>query len=96
LACGPQDDEVSLLHTPTRELLERDRELAALAAAAQAAPGGSGRALLIEGSTGIGKTALVQAVHEAALAAGLQVLRARGGELESDFGFGVVVSCSRR
>ena len=41
------------------ELLERDRALAALAEAHAAAAGGSGRAVVVSGEPGIGKTALV-------------------------------------
>jgi predicted ATPase/DNA-binding CsgD family transcriptional regulator len=41
------------------ELLERDRALAALADAHAAAAGGNGRAVLVSGEPGIGKTALV-------------------------------------
>lgn len=65
----------------TSELLERDRELNAIADALQAAARGSGRVLVIEGPAGMGKTALLDAAAERAAAGGLAVLRARGDEL---------------
>jgi DNA-binding CsgD family transcriptional regulator len=71
-------------------LLEREGELAQLGAALAEARGGGGQALLIEGPAGIGKTRLLSEASAAAAAQGLRVLVARGGELERDFGFGVV------
>jgi DNA-binding CsgD family transcriptional regulator len=44
----------------------------------------------VEGEAGVGKTVLLRAVAERMSQGGLAVLRARGGELERDFGFGVV------
>ena len=44
---------------------------------------------MIEGPAGIGKTALLAQTREAAAEAGLQVLSARGHELEHEFAFGV-------
>lgn len=72
------------------QLLERDAEVAAIAAIADAARGGAGRLLAIEGRSGMGKTALVAEARAAAAAAGLNVLAARGGELEREFAYGVV------
>ena len=46
--------------------------------------------LLIEGHPGIGKTALLEAVQDAAQKRGMDALPARGGELEQDLGFGLV------
>ena len=71
-------------------LLERETELAAVQAHAEAAAGGAGRLVTIEGGAGIGKTRLVAEARAAAARAGLTVLTARGGELEQDFAFGVV------
>ncbi len=45
---------------------------------------------MIEGRPGIGKTRLVAEARAAAAAAGLEVLAARGGELEEEFAYGVV------
>lgn len=77
-------------------ILERDAELAAIAAAARGAAGGTGALVLAAGPGGIGKTTLLRAIPAAAgWAAGLQVpgaqvLTARGIALEQDFSFGIV------
>jgi tetratricopeptide (TPR) repeat protein len=70
-------------------LLERDAELAVIGELLEAARGGVGGGLLIEGPAGIGKTRLVQAAREQARACGMRVLAGRGRELERDFAFGV-------
>jgi len=70
--------------------MERDRELRALAGLLEAARGGAGGGLLLEGTAGIGKSALLAAAGERARDGGMLVLGARGGELERVFGFGVV------
>jgi len=71
------------------DLLEREGELAQCGVLVDEACHGSGRLLLVEGSAGIGKTRLLAALCERARAAGMQVLCARGGELERDFPYGV-------
>ena len=71
-------------------LLERDTELEAIGTAFAHAVGGTGELVLVEGPAGVGKTALLDAAHARAEDAGLQVLRARGAELERAFGYGVV------
>ncbi len=71
------------------ELLERDEELALLAELLTAVRGGEGAALVIEGSAGIGKSALIRAARERAARMDFTVLWARGTELESEFSFGV-------
>jgi DNA-binding CsgD family transcriptional regulator/tetratricopeptide (TPR) repeat protein len=72
----------------TDTLLERDGELAEVAALVERARTGDGGVLLIEGPMGIGKTAILGAA--AGLAAGALVLRGRGGEVERDLSFGLV------
>jgi hypothetical protein len=72
------------------ELLERHAELGALRTAALDAARGTGRAIVVEGPAGIGKTALVGAARAFAQEARLHPLSARGSELERAFGFGVV------
>ncbi len=47
----------------------------------------SGTALLLTGEPGVGKTALLDAAHDAAMAAGIRVLRAAGVEFEADVSF---------
>jgi DNA-binding CsgD family transcriptional regulator len=71
-------------------LLERESELALAETSAEAAREGSGSVLLFEGPAGIGKTELLAAAQRSVEEAGMEVLSARGGELEQSFGFGVV------
>ncbi|MGH9231955.1 MAG: AAA family ATPase, partial [Acidimicrobiales bacterium] len=73
-----------------RGLLERDDEFERLLRAVAAAERGDGALAVVEGETGIGKTSLLDAVCAGARERGFSVLRARGGELERDFGFGLV------
>src|SRR6478609_9407819 len=68
-------------------ILERDAELAALAAAVAAAEAGHGSLALVEGPAGIGKTTLLRA---ACRGPGARVLTARGLALEQGFGYGIV------
>jgi len=71
-------------------LLERDHQLAALAAAVEAAGLRDGRLVVIEAGAGVGKTSLLQRTAQGARDAGFQVLQARAVELEHDLPFGVV------
>jgi predicted ATPase len=71
------------------ELLERRSELAAIEAMIGAGPGAEGL-LAVEGPPGIGKTALIAQAKTLAHGAGMQVLGARGSELERQFSYGVV------
>jgi DNA-binding CsgD family transcriptional regulator len=71
-------------------LLERELELAAIRTAVNAAEGGRGSVMWIEGAAGIGKTRLLRAAREYAHRAGVRVLCARPGPLEREFAFGVV------
>src|SRR5690242_8445182 len=71
-------------------LVEREREVAALAALLDALPAGEGRVAWIEGPAGIGKSTLLAEERRHAVEAGAQVLAARGSELEREFPFGVV------
>src|SRR5262245_32064988 len=69
---------------------ERDRELATLVGALDEIPAGGGRAVVIEGAAGIGKTSLLAPARDAALERGFAVATARGTELESPYAWGVV------
>jgi DNA-binding CsgD family transcriptional regulator len=71
-------------------LLEREAQVAALEALAEAAHSGGGRFAVIEGSPGIGKTRLLAEARAVAGSAGMRVLAARGGELEGEFAYGIV------
>ena len=74
----------------TSLLLEREAQVAALEALAEAARSGGGRLVVIEGSAGIGKTRLLAEARAIAGGAGMRVLAARGGEFEGGFAYGIV------
>jgi DNA-binding CsgD family transcriptional regulator len=71
-------------------LLERDDELSRLEQLVSATVAGRGGLVYVKGPAGIGKSQLIAALLELAGRSGLRVLSARGGELERDFGTGVV------
>ena len=71
-------------------LLERDAVLARIDQRVSDAIAGDGSLLVLEGPAGIGKTRLVMAAGRRGRELGLQVLSARGSELERDFAYGVV------
>ena len=68
-----------------QRLVEREGELATVEALLD-----GGGLVVIEGSAGIGKTALVEAARRRAEQRGHEVLHARASELESGFPSGVV------
>ena len=70
-------------------LFERESELSRLRAEIERAVAGSGGTVALEGAPGIGKTALLDVASELAEELGCTVLRARCGEFELDFPFGV-------
>lgn len=76
--------------------MERDRELEQLAALVAAARAGSGGLVLIEGAAGLGKSRLLRWTAEHATKEGLHALRARSGEPERDFSFGVALQLFER
>jgi len=84
-----EQSESSQTVAPTL-LLEREAEVAALQALLDAARGGDGRLVVVEGSAGIGKTRLLSEARQLARQADFEVLTARGGELEGEFAFGIV------
>ena len=71
------------------ELLEREFELGLVGGLLDAASGGAGTVVVVEGVAGIGKSALLAAVGAITQAGGLEVLRARGSEFEAEIAFGV-------
>jgi predicted ATPase len=73
------------------QLLERESELGALETAIAVGTGGAGRVVVLEGATGVGKSALLDAARDMAPSRSLQVLSARGSELMRDVPFGVAV-----
>src|SRR4051794_35679060 len=74
-------------HAP---LIERARELEALAAAVGRLAAGTGGVVVLEAPAGLGKTVLVDHAAELATDAGCLVRRAAPGPLERHFPFGVV------
>ena len=72
-------------------LFEREDELSAIDAALSSAAAGAGRAVVIEGEAGIGKSTLIRQAVAAAGRRGIRVLHARGGELERALPYGVVI-----
>ena len=74
----------------TGALLERSDELARIESALADARMGRGRFVVVEGPTGIGKTALLTEARTAAAESGMRVLRSRATKMETNFAFGVV------
>lgn len=73
----------------TTELFERDEELVILSDVVERAAGGAAGLVFIEGPAGVGKTRLLDAAAEIAGSETVCALRARGGELERSFPFGL-------
>jgi DNA-binding CsgD family transcriptional regulator len=71
-------------------LLERAGELAVIDAALEDAGEGGGRLVIVEGPAGIGKSSIVAEGRLRAAAVGMEVLQARGNELEASFSWGIV------
>jgi DNA-binding CsgD family transcriptional regulator len=71
-------------------LHERERELDVISGVLDEAAAGAGRAVVVEGPAGIGKTSLLQLATDAARARGFAVAGARGSELERAYAWGVV------
>ena len=72
------------------ELLERSEELRRIQSGVSRGRTGTGSLMVVEAPAGMGKTALLAAARAGAEAQGMQVLAARGAELEREFAFGVV------
>src|SRR6185295_13957053 len=81
--------------TPSSELVGRDAEQRALAAAVEAARESGGRVVVVQGPAGIGKTRLLDAACELA-GPEFTVLRTRCAELERDLAYGVVTALFER
>jgi DNA-binding NarL/FixJ family response regulator len=71
-------------------LLERSGELDRVRELIEGAATGRGSVMVIEGPAGIGKTSVLEASAELAQRAGLEVLRARAGQLEHDLSWNLV------
>jgi DNA-binding CsgD family transcriptional regulator len=71
-------------------LLERAGELAVIDAALEDARTGEGRLVVVEGPAGIGKSSIVAEGRSRGASLGMEVLQARGSELEASFAWGIV------
>jgi len=71
-------------------LLERDRELETIAGAIAQAAEGAGSLVMVEGSAGVGRTALLEAARDVATGVGAVTLSARGADFERGFALGIV------
>lgn len=71
-------------------LYARAAEMAMLDGVLTDAAGGDGRLIVLEGSAGIGKTALLEYLRQKASAHGVRVLAARASELDRAFAYGIV------
>jgi DNA-binding SARP family transcriptional activator len=87
---APDDRRLAATSTAPPDLVDRERETAALTAAIAAATTGCGGVVLIEGPAGIGKTRLLTEAVRLSTDAGLRGLAARCSQLERSFGFGAV------
>lgn len=82
--------EHDTLTRPASRLVGREREAAELEGLAEAASSGRGRAVLIEGQAGIGKTRLVRQVFSTCEARGFTTLYGRADQVEQRWPFGVI------
>jgi DNA-binding CsgD family transcriptional regulator len=71
-------------------ILDREAELATVAAALTAAADGHGTLVLLQGPAGIGKTTVLRAACTLAAERGQRTLTARGLALEQGFSYGIV------
>ncbi|MEX5637380.1 helix-turn-helix transcriptional regulator [Parafrankia sp. FMc2] len=70
--------------------MDRDREVAELAACVAEAAAGEARLVVIEGPAGIGKSRLLAEARRLAVPERFRVFTARGSQLEREYGFGAV------
>ncbi len=71
------------------QLLERERELGQIEGVLDSAVNGEGRAVMVQGDPGIGKTTLLEAGVQAGRARSFRVLTVRADALEVELSFGV-------
>ncbi|SDP29470.1 regulatory protein, luxR family [Nakamurella panacisegetis] len=71
--------------------VDRDSELAALAAVLDAAGGGAGESVLVEAAAGLGKSRLLEEAATFGHARGLTVIRARANLGDRDYPFGLIL-----
>ena len=88
-SAGPRSSTGEPVHPVGVGDLEREVELARVGGLVDAASGGAGKVVVVEGVAGIGKSAVLAAVGEGALARGFDIVRARSSEFEAEIAFGV-------
>lgn len=76
---------------PQPPLVDRQHELAVLVASLDDAAEHAGRALVLQGPAGIGKSRLLAAAASIASERGMRVLRARANQAEREFSFGLIL-----
>jgi DNA-binding SARP family transcriptional activator len=86
---GARQQEITPL-LGTRDLVDREGELAQMAATLRRVLAGQGAVLLIEGPAGIGKTRLLDEARRLAETRGRYAVSARGSQMEQSFAFGAV------
>src|SRR5829696_8264414 len=86
IAWAPPAQTVAPSTAATASLLERGADLQRLMGAFEGAADNEGKVVVVEGPAGIGKTTLLGACN----ADEVVTLRARGAQLEQDYGWGVV------
>ncbi|MBO0731089.1 MAG: AAA family ATPase, partial [Acidimicrobiaceae bacterium] len=74
----------------SQALLDRDQELAEIDTLIDAAATEQGAFVVLEGRSGMGKSALLAEVRKRAAASGFTTCSALGSELEGEFAFGVI------
>src|SRR5688500_2533661 len=79
-----------MIRAEVPHLLERDDAVCAIERCIDQAFGGTGSAVVLEGAAGLGKSSLVSVAMSLANDRGMNVLGARGIEIEEQFSFGVV------
>jgi hypothetical protein len=94
--CGTRSHSCAHKLRGMTPLVEREREVAALAALLDALAAGEGRVAWIEGPAGIGKSTLLAEERRHAADAGAQVLAACGSELSASSHSVSCASCSKR
>jgi AAA ATPase-like protein len=87
---SPYSGVVEVLTGGSYGLLDREDEIAAVAAAVALAPARNGGVLVVRGPAGIGKSALLRASERLAEEQNVIVLRARAAPFEREFPYGVV------
>ena len=88
----PADPASALTERPRADLVGREQVFATLLGAWQAAVGGGGRAVVVRGAAGIGKTRLLQDFHDRLAGMGARTVVVRARPADRDLPFGLVAA----